>query len=180
MHVNLQRQLFSLCEFTVNHKWELKYRASRDGFKTSDFHNKCDGFSNTLTIIKSTLGCVFGGFAEKAWSSNGERITDRNSFIYSLVNKENRPFKVMCSNGGYKAIRCFSHIGPSFGGDDHCGGDIVINTNSNINKDSYTSFGYSYAHPDYRVGTEKAEKILAGSFNFQTTEIEVYALKTEV
>jgi len=39
-----------LCEFSTNDKWSLLYRATRDGFDSSDFHSKCDGHSNTLTI----------------------------------------------------------------------------------------------------------------------------------
>ena len=31
----------------------LIYRASRDGFKSSNFHEKCDGKENTITFIKS-------------------------------------------------------------------------------------------------------------------------------
>jgi hypothetical protein len=32
---------------------ELIYRASRDGYKSSDFHSKCNGKKNTITFIKS-------------------------------------------------------------------------------------------------------------------------------
>jgi len=55
---------------------ELKCRASRDGFKASDFHSHCDGISNTLTVIKAKSGNIFGGFTEQEWQSKGGFVTD--------------------------------------------------------------------------------------------------------
>jgi hypothetical protein len=49
-------------------------------------------------IIKSSNGNVFGGYTEQSWSNTGpvsEFIdkSDPNAFIFSLINKENRPLK---------------------------------------------------------------------------------------
>ena len=60
MNADQQVQLVNLCEFPQDQKWELKYRASRDGFKGTDFHAKCNGIPNTLTVIKSTNGNIRG------------------------------------------------------------------------------------------------------------------------
>jgi len=46
-------ELIKLCAFSPNDKWTLLYRGSRDGFGASDFHEKCDGHSNTLTLVKA-------------------------------------------------------------------------------------------------------------------------------
>jgi hypothetical protein len=55
--------LINLCEFSPNDKWSLLYRGSRDGFGAVDFHSKCDGHSNTLTIIKAAESSyIFGGY----------------------------------------------------------------------------------------------------------------------
>jgi len=94
---------------------------------------------------------------------------DPKAFIFSLVNKENKPFKVMCANSTY-AIYCHSSNGPTFGG----GHDICIWSDSRSNKLSFSNFGYDYKHSDYPKGTDKAMYILAGSFHFQTLEIEVF------
>lgn len=51
-----KKDLEKLCNFSNDTKWEMLYRASRDGFLARNFHDKCDGFKNTLTIIKSTEG----------------------------------------------------------------------------------------------------------------------------
>jgi hypothetical protein len=45
-----------------NKVWKLLYRGSRDGFGASKFHEKCDNESNTLTLIETTKGFIFGGF----------------------------------------------------------------------------------------------------------------------
>jgi len=174
MDIGLQNQLAKLCEFPVGQKWELKYRASKDGFSSSDFHSHCDGIPNTLTVIKAKSGNILGGFTEQAWHSRDEFVTDSKAFIFSLINKEKNPFKVMCSNCKY-AICCNSIIGPCFGGDDDNLADIFIDSDSNISKESYSGFGYSYKHPDYKRDTDKADNILAGSLHFKTLEIEVYA-----
>jgi hypothetical protein len=175
MNTDQQNQLISLCEFPPTQKWELKYRASKDGFKASDFHSHCDGIPNTFTVIKVSSGNIFGGFTEQAWHSRGEDVTDPKAFLFSLVNKEEKPLKVMCSNEGEDAIYCDSEFGPCFGGDDKNIKDICIRTDSNINEDSSCDFGYPYQHPDYEKYTDEAQNILAGSLHFKTLEIEVYA-----
>ena len=40
--------------------------------------------------------------------------------------------------------------------------------------DSCSCLGGTYKHPQYAQGTNEAETFLAGSFNFQLDEIEVY------
>ena len=140
-----------LCGLPSIKKWKLQYRATRDGFSAQNFHNKCDGIANTLTVIKSSNENIFGGFTEKAWDSSCHYVEDPKAFIFSLVNKENKPFKIMCKNG-VDAIYCHSSYGPTFG-NPH---DICI--------------------ANYQMFTEKAGSILAGSYNFLTLEVEVYSL----
>jgi len=65
---------------------------------------------NTLTVIKSESGNVFGGYIDKALTS----ITVPNAFIFSLINKENKSFKSICSNGGQNSILCHRTYGPAF------------------------------------------------------------------
>ncbi len=56
-------ELVKLCEFSPNDKWSLLYRGTRDGFGAKDFHSRCDGHSNTLTILKAKQSeFIFGGF----------------------------------------------------------------------------------------------------------------------
>ena len=164
-----KKTLDLICEFPFAKTWMLKYRATRDGLYAKDFHERCDGFSNSLTIIKSKNGNLFGGFVEKAWdSSTGAYLHDPKAFIFSLVNKENKPFKVLCSNNGENAIWCSSTFGPTFGD------DIVLRSSSNTIQEGWSNFGFSYKHGSYQKGTLEAKSILAGSENFQILEIEVF------
>jgi hypothetical protein len=44
-------------------RWfSLLWRARRDGFGGRDFHSRCDGHPNTMTVILDTEGHIFGGF----------------------------------------------------------------------------------------------------------------------
>jgi hypothetical protein len=43
-------------------RFSLLWRGSRDSFKEKDFHRRCDGHANTLTVILDTEGNSFGGF----------------------------------------------------------------------------------------------------------------------
>ena len=133
---SLQCKLVQLCEFSQCQDWKLMYRASRDGFSSKNFHSKCDNMESTLTVIKSESGNVFGGYTDKAWDSNGRGVTDPNAFIFSLINKENRPFKVICSDGCQNAILCGPSYGPTFGRDP-C--DLHISDNPNTMESSYSN-----------------------------------------
>ena len=137
------------------------YRASRDGFSVSDFHSKCNGIENTFTVVKSESGDVFGRYTDKTWNTDTffENVTDPDAFIFSLTNDEDKLFKFICYDGGQNA----SHCEPLFG--------------------SYSSSIYSADNSNNKSQSnaekEKNWKILAGSYNFKTAEIEVYT-KTKV
>jgi hypothetical protein len=150
----------------------LKYRATRDGFDARNFHLKCDGVSNTLSFIKTTNANIFGAFVQKPWDSFSGSVKDPGAYIFSLVNKEKKPFYAMCCSCLRTAIYCNSSYGPAFGGGFAL--DIFISSNSNKNYSSHSNFGYSYKHEDYPYDAPISKEILAGSYNFQTTEIEVF------
>jgi hypothetical protein len=104
----------------------LLYRATRDGFSASAFHEKCDGKDNTITIIKTDSDDVFGGFTAAKWSSHNGDTTDSKVFIFSLREKGEHNFrKLPCEEE-----QCFiiggSDYGPGFGE------IILIRDNSNI------------------------------------------------
>jgi hypothetical protein len=162
--------LIKLSEFSPNDKWSLLYRGTRDGFSTKDFHSKCDSHSNTLTILKAKHSSfIFGGFTTVSWDNTRNFKSERNAFIFSLTNKDNQPLKMKIDPNEIKyAIYCDSDNGPSFGIDVHIG------NKANTNMGSYSRLGYSYLHPQYTYGTNDANTFLAGSYEFQLDEIEVY------
>ena len=45
----------------------LIYRASRDGWASSNFHTHCDNKGPTVTVVKSG-NYIFGGYTEQSWS----------------------------------------------------------------------------------------------------------------
>jgi hypothetical protein len=167
--------LIQICEFNLNDKWTLLYRGTRDGFGAKDFHSKCDGKSPTLTIIKAQGSeYIFGAYTEASWKSSCIYELDPHAFLFSLKNKENKPCKMKCVEP-YNAIECNTNYGPIFGGSVYGhGDDIRIANNSNVNENSHSQLGDSYKHSEYEYKSLEAQTFLAGSFEFQVSEIEVF------
>jgi hypothetical protein len=169
----LGKQPFDLikeCEFSPNDKWTLLYRGSRDGFGANDFHSKCDGHSNTLTILKASgTSYIFGGFTSIDWDGTCGYKSDPNAFLFSLTNKDNQPSKMrqIITN---ESIICHPSCGPTFGG----GHDLHICDSANTTAGSYSMLGYSYQNPQPSQG----HSYLAGSDEFQLSEFEVYQIST--
>ena len=69
-----------------------------------------------------------------------------------------------------RAIYCSSGYGPTFG----AGNKVFISSNANTNTCSNLNLGHTYKHLQYAYGTIEAKSFLAGSFQFQLSEIEVY------
>ena len=150
-------------------KLELLYRASRDGWRTTDFHSKCDNKGATVTVIKSTGGYVFGGYADLPWASISiQYLESSNAFIFALQYPSGvAPVKMPVLNA-QNAIYHNSSYGPSFGG----GHDIYVadNANSSSNSNTAANVGISYQLP----AGQNAQTFLTGARNFQAAEIEVF------
>jgi uncharacterized protein YutE (UPF0331/DUF86 family) len=114
----LKTDFINLCknEFASTCKWSLTYRSSRDGRSARAFHSKCDNKAKTLTIVKSTDGYIFGGYAEQAWNSSTDFKLDPNAVMFSLVNPSSRPALTWHweSIKHKKGILCHSSYGPTF------------------------------------------------------------------
>jgi hypothetical protein len=92
------------------------------------------------------------------------------SFIFSLRNKEDlSPFKAPLKdeNTPY-AIFAYKSDGSTFGR----GCDIYISNDAASNTYSYTNFNNYYQAPSGQVSDTST--ILAGTYNFQPSEIEVF------
>jgi hypothetical protein len=165
-------ELIELCEFCPYDEWSLLYRGTRDGFGSDDFHSKCDGHSNTLTLLKAKgSGYIFGGFTKVRLDSSSKYKSDPNAFLFSLINKDNNPVKMKIDPNRHQyAIYCDSSYGPTFGGSH----DICIGNHSNTKMKSYSNLGLTYSHRQYAFDTNEAMTFLAGSYEFQLDEIEVF------
>ena len=144
-------------------KYELLFRASRDGFASSNFHSKCDGKSYTVTFVESLIGRRFGGFTDQSWDQSGNYKTGSNGFIFSLDNKEIYYNK----NSSYN-IYCNSGYGPSFGG----GHDFYLCNNCNTSYSSYDNSDHSYQ-------TNGKKYAMAGTNNFYVKDYEVYQISLD-
>jgi hypothetical protein len=150
-------------------KWTLLYRGTSYGFSSSTFYNKCDGQPNTITIILTTKGFIFGNFTPLTWDSISDHKVDnsRKSFLFSVKdsrNSDNQKFGL--SNSSY-AIYCDSSYGPNFGGTS----DLHVASDCNANTTSYTNLGTYYVND---TGLN-CQQVLAGEYHFRLQEIELSA-----
>ena len=163
-----QSAISKLSEWTGNQSGELLYRASRDGWDSKHFHQKCDEQGKSIVICKDTNGNIFGGYTEQSWNSSSNKYqTDPNAFLFSLkspILQQPEKFKVKDPSN---AIYCDSEHGPVFGG----GHDLFIYSNANQNTSSYHNLGTSYEN-----ATGNAH-CLTGSQTFQLSEYEVFRMK---
>ena len=67
-----------------NIKFQLIYRASRDGDSSSIYKQKIQDIKNLLCIIQTKKGCKFGGFTEVSPDYSKQYFNDKNAFIFSL------------------------------------------------------------------------------------------------
>ena len=105
-------------------------------------------------------------------SFSGNNYKQSNvSFLFSLKSKDNvPPFKAPVKNHQY-AILSRPSYGPTFG----AGHDLYISNDSHANQQSYSDFGHTYQPPaGYFYDTQQTQSLLAGSYNFTTTEVEVF------
>ena len=139
---------------------KLLYRASRDG-DGNQFHSKCDGIENTVTFVKAKNGRKFGGFANKAFNSSNQWISDPNCFVFSLLHKECYYY-----NNGSMIYGCSSY-GPYWGdgSDLYFASGCLNNTSSGTNQSSFDYKGKSNA--------------LSGGTSFQAEDYETYQLILE-
>jgi hypothetical protein len=156
-------------------RFNLLWRGSRDGFTAGEFHLRCDGRANTLTLIADTDGNLFGGFTPVKWESDDDREykgdDSLRSFLFTLRNPHGVPPRKFALRAEWKqeAIGCGSAAGPVFGG---C---ICVDDNCNANRGSYTQIGTNWSDCVYANDTA-FEYFLTGAWKFTVKEIEVFEI----
>jgi hypothetical protein len=156
-------------EWLPGKKMRLLFRASRDGASAASFHRLCDGEGPTVTLIKSSNGCVFGGYAGVPWSSPIDCTFHAcpSAFLFTLRNPYGDPIARFMSNGGARAVYCYSDYGPAFGsyyGDLLVSGEFDGISLTNFPRDYIDTQGRGYA-------------TFTGDRNFTPTEVEVWAVE---
>ena len=164
-----KEQNLKLDEFygTNDQRWQLIYKATRDGFEGATFHRLCNNQGPTMTIIRSTGGYLFGGYASQPWTSNGAYTNAANSFLFLLTNANGSPPTKFLYNNNGNAFMNNGSYGPTFGG----GHDLHICDKSNASAGSSCAIGHTYPNT-LNLGANT----FTGSRDFQTTEIEVFKL----
>ena len=144
-------------------KYTLLFRATRDGYRASNFHSKCDGKTNTVTLVETMTGRRFGGFTDAQWDQSSSYKTGSNGFIFSLDNNE-----IYYNKDNRYNINCNSSYGPTFGG----GHDFYICDSCNSSNSSYDNSGNSYE-------TNGKQYALAGSSSFLVRDYEIFQLELQ-
>ncbi|RGB35299.1 hypothetical protein C1646_814818 [Rhizophagus diaphanus] len=101
----------------IPYKFNLLYRASRDGNTAAAFHAKCDNKGATIVVVKITNSeQIVGGYNPLFWNSSDSSKQTKDSFIFSFSDKNDlQSVNVAYSNGSQHSVRCYPRRGPSFG-----------------------------------------------------------------
>ena len=139
----------------------LIYSGRKNGSDPEEFHKKCDGHVNTLTLCQSVDGNIFGGYLDQPWSKKAGWIKSDKAWIFSI--KEKKKFNIKKSEDVHAAYGNALH-GPTFGG----GHDLAIIGDFKIRNGS--SLIYSY--------DSGLIKSLSGENEFKAKEIEIYEVSS--
>ena len=149
----------------VNKKLVMKllYSATRDGDSSSLFHQKCDNVSNTITLVKTESGYIFGGYTSETWD-NYKYKKDDKAFCFSIDLR-----KKYNNKKTNQSIYCSSGYGPCFGD------ALFWIYDSCLSKGGFMNDGLN----NHYDNQNKANEINFGNGTFKVKEIEVYETKFE-
>ena len=90
--------------------FNLIYKATIDGDKAQNFHNKVDGKNQLIILVKTSENIIIGGYTSNPWSSSDDFMFDYNAFLFSINKKEK--YNIINYN---KACFHSKQNGPCFG-----------------------------------------------------------------
>jgi len=163
--------LFALKTWLPNKKIAVLYRATRDGFSSFKFHEKCDNKGPTLTVIRSNNDYLFGGYTPQPWISGDEvrLISSPDTFIFTLLNPYNIPPTFFLPQDTSAGIICYKGCEANFGSISKT--DIHVGSTNN---DSYTRFSA------FKDTTGKGYTLFTGSGYFSPKEVTVYSIFSDI
>jgi len=152
-------------EWMPGKRMRLLYRSSRDGASAALFHASCDGQGPTVTLIKSSNGFVFGGYAGVAWSSDDKWHSCPSAFLFTVTNPHGDPITRFISNWDVNAVGCYVCHGPIFGR-----GDLFVSL-------AFDSSSHTYFPVSYNDTLGRGNATFTGGTIFNTAEMEVWAVE---
>ncbi|XP_026830131.1 uncharacterized protein LOC105277752 [Ooceraea biroi] len=147
--------------------WRLVYRASTHGYSAASFHRHCDNICPTYVVVLGVRGEICGGFSDVPWgktNSKAQYISSEKTFLFTLTNNQDVPptkFDVVKKSF---AVCYHPDVGPIFG----AGADLLISSNCNVNKESYSNLPHSYE------GDHASNHVLMGDYHFSVIDYEVF------
>ena len=154
--------IFNWIKPNAKMRFNLLFKATRDGDRISAFTDKVKGKTPTLILIKTKTGYKFGGYTTVEWDMTGSYTykRDENAFIFSINNK--KKFNVKKGNEIYAICGDPNHF--AFGG----GHNLTIWDNFFTNDNSK-----DYSYGSYYDTTSNYE-LTGGANKFYVEECEVY------
>merc|ERR1712176_355484 len=155
-------------------EWKLLFRGSDDGFLASTFHLKCDDVANTICIIESNHGNVFGGFTTVPWKSDvGRYVVDEEAFVF-IVRKKKKALKkaaiYLQYTSSQHSVVHNKYMGPVFG----YGHDIYIrNKCDQVDDNSCRNHTYQCKYAGELAGEEKFKVINYEVFQISHPEDDI-------
>ena len=138
----------------------LLFKSSVDGDSSKKFHEKCDFFGATITLVRSETGRRFGGYTSISWDKGKSNYdTSGINFLFSLDTR-----KFYKNTSGSNHTYHHESYGPTFGG----GHDLYICNGCMSNQSSCTS------KSNYEMTS--AHELNGGTKNFKVLDYEVYKI----
>uniref|UniRef100_A0A7S2U8P1 TLDc domain-containing protein n=1 Tax=Attheya septentrionalis TaxID=420275 RepID=A0A7S2U8P1_9STRA len=100
---------------------ERVYKASRDGWSASTFHDMCDGRGSAVVVALGANGKRFGGYNPVGWRSTDDYSSSNAAFLFALTSSDGTKSSIIkCPvlSGGNAAIYDYATGGPTFGAAD--------------------------------------------------------------
>jgi regulator of replication initiation timing len=155
-----------LTEWTGRKTWRLIYRGSQNGWSAANFHNCCNNKGESIVVIRSSEGYIFGGYCPVSWTSSNQYINTNNAWLFSMSSPNGTYYvKLPVTQNQGNSIYDHSGYGPTFGSNH----DLHINNNPTSNS-NYSNLGGSYSY------SPLGRQYFTSGQNFIVSEIEVFAL----
>jgi len=153
-------------------KYNLIYRATKDGDASKNFHSKCDFIGPNIILIKTKEDFIFGGFTTKSWKhlfkdinkdepELGTELKDEKAFGFSINEKK------IYNNGNpnESIIYCNNNYGPVFKNYFKIFNECLKNGGLCGKKEE-----------SYFMGQEKDYEINGGKEKFDIEELEIFQI----